>query len=295
MKAFLSYRYGDDVTQLINFLKGQHIDVVDSVTEMRIGSSLQDTILESIRLADFIVIVYSESNQNLAFEAGLATGLGKPVFSIIEGDLVDPFLTNTPYVRASPSDMERIKFTFEIFLTKLTKKEVATGIRTTQQKYYGGGEGIPTKNYFDVTEEYRKIPTGDGQALENFFERLFPLYGVKIVKKQKVPERSITSDFTIWYDFLSDTLGNPIMVEIKARLDPTSYPDFLLRINAIRNSNRGISMLVFYDGLVDVSTDIFPKDPTCLFIEIKGFIEQITDQGFASVVKKYRNNLIHQR
>jgi nucleoside 2-deoxyribosyltransferase len=87
MRAFLSYRLEDDISVVTNLLKSKNIEIFDSVTELNIGRSFPTTITNAIKESDFIVLVYASANPNIAFEAGLAVSLGKPIFAIVSPDI----------------------------------------------------------------------------------------------------------------------------------------------------------------------------------------------------------------
>lgn len=147
-----------------------NIEVFDSQMNLEYGSSLQQSIKGAVMQCDFLVFVYTQDNPHIAFEAGVAVAANKPIFSLFAGGKEHTFLMDYPYVNALPTEIEKIKFAFELFLQNtFTKKEsIASPASVRPHVFYGGGEIVPMKNYFDVTRRYEMAKGGSDVEFHQF-------------------------------------------------------------------------------------------------------------------------------
>ncbi len=287
MRAFLSYKFGDDITTIQRLLHEMGIEIFDSLSDLQYGSSLQKTVKNAIKKCDFLVLIYSKDNPHIAFEAGLAVATNKPIFSILNGD--------STYIHASPNEEEKIKFSLEVFLKNLVpQKHSRTAIGGVQSNaFYGGREAVPTKNYFNVVTRYQSI--NNEKEFEVFFDDLFKSYNVRAVKGVKIGYEGsmFIPDFCIWSDELSPILGNPIVVEVKRVIRKTHLNSLTNFIKSILENNSANSVLIFYDSLSGIALKDLPVSPNKLFIDLNSFVHELDTKGFASSIKKIRNDIVH--
>ncbi len=83
MKAFLSYDFRDNISAITSLLTRQGVEVFDSLNDIQYGTSFQKAIKNAISECDFLLLIYSNENPNIAFEAGIAVSSNKPIFSVI--------------------------------------------------------------------------------------------------------------------------------------------------------------------------------------------------------------------
>lgn len=290
MKAFLSYKFGDDISIILNLLTSKNVEVFDSLSDIQYGESLQQAIRNAVRDCDFVVFIYSEDNPYIAFESGLAVALNKPVFSILAGGEENLFLLDSTYVHAHPSEYEKIKFSLDLFLKKMKPQEKLT----SPTVFYGGGEAIPMQSYFDVEEHYRLLKNNSASTLEEFFEEIFKAYSVNYVKNSKVKfnEEVWSADFSIWSDELSFILSNPIIIEIKAEINSSNIKSLLQNLEKLSYTPIS-SVIIFYEHLVSIRREDLPNTQNRLFISIPEFVKELKGKGFASCVKRIRNTIMH--
>lgn len=295
MRAYLSYKFGDDITVVRNLLIENNVDIFDSITDIQYGNSLQQTIKNAIKGCDFLVFIYSKDNPYIAFEAGLAVGTNKPIFSVLAGGKEDTFLMDSTYVHAYPNEHEKIKFSLELFLSKIkTQKSTKFPVKISPHKFYGGGEAIPIKSYFDVVERYNSIQDKSGSNLEIFLQDIFKAYHVNIVKNSNNNYRDKWApDFSIWSDELTSLLSNPIIIEIKVEINRLNIESLVSNLDYISNNRPTNSALILYDRLSNIEQQDLPNTPNQLFISIPYLVNELQSHGFASSIKRIRNFIIH--
>lgn len=294
MRAFLSYRYGDEISAIRELLEEKEIQIFDSLSDIEVGSSLQQSIKTALLKCDFIICVYSEDNCNIAFEVGIAMGANKPIFSVLAGGNENLFLLDSTYVYAQPLEIDKIRFSFELFLINIKSTSSAVIKSIPPHKFYGGGEATPIKQYYDVIEKYNCLEYKSDESLTSFLMETLQAYGIKTIKNLNVNSESklkFHPDFTIWYDYLSSLLRNPINVEVKANLNAVNLNAIIKDVS----TNTIGSAVIFYDDLYNIEQKTLPFLHNVMFISIKDLVEELNHYGFAKSIQRIRNNIVHYK
>lgn len=293
MKAFISHHFKDDISGIIELLRNNDVEVFDSLTDIRYGNSFQKAIKDAIKDCDFLVLVYSSSNANIAFEAGIGVSMNKPVFSIISELKNDPdFLFDSVYVHANPEELEKIEFNLKIFLDKVKPKKRLSSFNVKPHKFYGGG--FP--NYYDkILSWYQNLEKTSEKNYEVLFQRIFELYRLSVIQNKFDSNISFLTDFCIWSDELNNIIGNPILVEIKKEINRGNIDKLRETVLNLVEKNSAESCLVFYDHLNGLSKKELPNSSRYLFIQISDFIEKFKDSDFNGSIRKIRNQIVHNQ
>lgn len=297
MRAYLSYKYGVDITAVVNLLHNNNIEIFDSISsDILYGNSFQQSIKNAVKSCDFLIFIYTENSAYIAFEAGIAVASNKPIFSILAGGEDNSFLYESTYVHALPTEADKIKYSFDLFFKNLTKKVGRSLAIKSSIQLYGGGEAMPMKDHFDINELYNSISDKSGIGLELFFQQVFQAYHVNIVKHSdfQLQNEKWVPDFSIWNDDLTPLFGNPIIVEVKSEINNSNLEQLLSNLDRLNSSNPINSVLIFYDRLRGMQSNDLPQSSNRLFISIPDFVNQLQVNGFASAIKKIRNNIAHQ-
>jgi hypothetical protein len=291
MKAFISYSFKDNITDIISLLKREGIDVFDSQIDIEYGASFQKAIKNAIAECDFLFLVYSSENPNIAFEAGIAVCSNKPIFSVVSENKNDPdFLFDSTYVHASPTEISKIEFNLKIFLEKIKPKKNTSKIK--KHKFYGGG--VPS-HYNEIHNKYLHISKKSEKSYELLFKEIFELYQLNVIQNKFDTNTKFYADFCIWSDKLGNVLGNPILIEVKKEINSKILNSLTENRNNLTNKNINESYLVFYDYLKGVDKKNLPNTSKYLFIKISDFIEKLNEGDFNDTIKKIRNEIAHNQ
>lgn len=293
MKAFISHQLKDNISGITELLREQDIEIFNSQTDIRYGSSFQKSIKNSIKYCDFIVIIYSSPNPNIAFEAGIGFSMNKPIFSIISETKSEPdFLFDSTYVHALPSEIEKIDFNLKIFLEKIKPKKKTSSKKSKNIKFYGGG--FP--NYHDkILNWYQRLKENTEKDYELLFKQIFELYKLSVIQNKLDSNINFYTDFCIWSDELSNVIGNPILVEIKKEINRNNLVVLKKTVTNLINKNSAESCLIFYDKLKGVTKKELPYTSRYLFIKITDFIDNLDTTDFSGSIRKIRNELVHNQ
>lgn len=287
MRAFVSYRFGDNISNILSLLHDKHIDVFDNLTDLQVGTSFQQAIKDSIAAADFILLVYTQPNTNLSFEAGVALGLGKPIFSILSPQ-IEPqdFLFDSTYVYCSPQETSKIDFSLTLFINNLKpKKSQLPSSRT----YFGGGVPHPSDYFYN---KFLQLKNRDEKSYESLFKEIFDSYQLNVVAN--VGSTEIGPDFSIWNDNLTNVLTNPILVQLVKKLTRAKLRTLEDWFHDTLAKNPTSSFLIFYDDLSGVVKKELPSNPKCFYIQIADFMSYLRETGFNEAISKIRNQVVHK-
>lgn len=291
MKAFLSYKFKDNVSAIISLLKERNIEVLDSMSDLKTGNSLQQSIKNGILDCDIVILVYTSENPNIAFEAGIAVARNKPIFSIVAELNNDPdFLYDSAYVHAYPTEIDKIKFNLNIFLDKIKPKKKHLTPHIKSHKFYGNEfpnfYSVIHKNYLNINRESEK-------SYEYFFKDIFEKYQLSVIQNKFDFDSNFYADFCIWSDKLSSVIGNPILIEIKKELNSQNIKKIQENIHNLISQNSAESCLVFYDYLKGLDKNKLPNTSKYLFIQISDFVDKLNENDFNGTIRKIRNEVVH--
>jgi hypothetical protein len=293
MKAFISRQFKDNISGIINLLNNYRVEIFDSQTDVQYGKSFQKAIRDSIKGCDFMIIVYSQSNPNIAFEAGIGVTLNKPIFAIVsEKSNYPDFLFDSTYVHALPEEVNKIEFNLKIFLDKIKLKKKSSSVNIMNQKFYGGGY---PNHYNKIVSWYNKINNSTEKDLELLFKQIFELYNLSVIQNKIDSNIKFLTDFCIWNDDLNNVIGNPILIEVKKEINRNNIDKLKETLLNVSNNNSAESCLVFYESLKDLSKNDLPYTSRYFFIQISDFIEKFKTSDFNESIRKIRNEIVHNQ
>ncbi len=96
MNCYISTPADFELTKLESVLDSQNIEH-HSFYDFSIGNSFSDLIRRKIRDSDFVIAVLQTDNANVLFELGVAEGLKKPSFILVDKDFKVPFFLDSKF------------------------------------------------------------------------------------------------------------------------------------------------------------------------------------------------------
>ncbi len=287
-KCYLISSFKNDTRPLRELLEARKIRVTDSlhIPVSKISASM--AIEKEIRSSDFIcAIISSDRSPSVFFEIGLAKGIGKPIFLIIEDNIDIPLnLKNFVYVKAFSKDKEAITFSLDQFLNKYRK--------IPKSAYYENKEPKSKKRFKDYLSQPNLNLINNEQELEEFLMNLFEnLDGVRTVKRESYNDIGI--DISLWVDKLESNLGNPVLVEIKVG----NLSRYQLKQSAIQlrkyleNTNASTGLLIYLDY---ENRHFEPSElqmPLVIWLEINDLVNSLNELSLADIIVKERNKMAH--
>ena len=272
-------------------LADRSIQVNDALSLPPGRGSIVNTIELAIRKADFVCgIISTETSPNVLFEIGLAYGARKPLFLIVDKKADLPAnLRDFFCVRASPLDIDAIQFNIDSFLEYPTKP-TSTKYRTST------GPEFSAIYRDDELESLRRLEASEsGLALEAFIADLLKKANMVVVDESHYPDRG--ADIAIWLDDIESSLGNPVLVEVKAG----QLSDQRLRSaesqlrHYLTQTNAKVGLLVY----LDTDGRRFPKLslewPLVIRLDARDLVDLLSKNELAPALIAERNKAVHGR
>ena len=201
--CFISAPFGANTSILRKALEERGIRWRDQ-TSIKPGSSLIEVLDKEISRSDFVCIVLpAERQENILFEMGVAYAKRKPILAFINFPLQIPSdILSLTYVRSDPTNPEAVRLALSAFLEH-AKPTPPRRLRTSSAKV------IPEKG-----PVLSAAASTRGFKFERQTAELFQQAGFIVSEPGKLRDKGV--DFAVWIDELDHSLGNPILVEVKA-------------------------------------------------------------------------------
>ena len=289
-KAFLAASGKVQLQALKEELRQRSIEPLTTYELPVMGTSILEHIERSIRKSDlFIAILVAEPSSNVLFELGLAHGLGKHILLLVSpkyGKLPSD-ISGRFYVRANPDNREAIGFALDQILASSRKKS-RRQIKPSPLEHPLG----------DKVDHYLKLIHDRGKKLtekemEEIVVELLKASGVSNVTQSPFPDQG--ADIAVWSDDLQTTVGNPLIIEVKSRLqNREKVRQALEQVESYRKkSNTQWALLIL--PLFSSAIASIPFTGSVLALTITELIENLRNKSFAETIRELRNARVHGR
>ena len=234
--CFISAPLGVDTTFLRKALDEKAIKWSDITTsDPRIN--LIDSIERAITKADFLCAVFPQAEHgNVFFELGIAYAKQKPILALLAPSAsLSPDIALLTYFRADPTDADTIRSALAMFLQHASDKPARKVPRTSPKTTSILDKAVPLP--LPIT----------GKEFEFKTAQLFQAAGFIVSLSQQPGAKG--ADLAVWVDELSQSLGNPLLVEVKAgELSNREIYDAASQLRQYVTKTRGRSgLLVYWD------------------------------------------------
>jgi len=242
-----------------------------------LGASLSEAVRSAIESADLVVAYFDEDSpsSNMAFEAGLAAGLGKPLLVIAPGE-VPSDLHSLFQVRASAGNAEAIGLALDALERSIEKPVEAPPSHTL---------GRPLGPYADQLLEYVRTNSLDkrdfGQVVAQAIERTGA-----IASLAGPTDRGF--DIGVWAEDLDAIAGNPLLIELKRRFSSETVRQSLLALHSVPGARA--ALIVFLEEPEEESRWL--RWPV-VGISLDRLLHEMRERSFAEVVRELRNHSVH--
>jgi hypothetical protein len=212
LNCFVSFSAGflEEASRLTELLQEMGVDAYRAdliLATQKIGRE----ILAAIQTADFICLIIGEDlpSPNVAFEAGLAIGLGKPILTLAAGSNVPfDFAKGVQIIRVRGGDVGSVR------------RDIARFVRHVHPWAGSSGQSEPPPRSMDWARtelaRIRQVPAIRERqiGLVELVARLFQEQGSEVLREPHEGAR-VPVDLLVWNDTLVAELGGPLIVECK--------------------------------------------------------------------------------
>lgn len=289
MNCYISTPADFELTKLESVLDSQNIEH-HSFYDFSIGSSFSDLIRRKIRDSDFVIAVLQKDNTNVLFELGVAEGLKKPTFILVDKEFKVPFFLDSKfYYQTNFKDLSLIELALKNFVQDIkTKKK-----RPVNKDDKDTLSVEDTTNILAKVASLRKNP--NEKEIFNLIKETFTKIDVQNVSiNESVIDKGV--DLVIRSKNLLPYFGNPIFIEVKA--GNLNYNMILKAEEAllryIQNTEAKGAIVLYLDHNNKRFDDIKTAFNSILLFDLEDFIQGIASEGLERTLIEKRNKTVHR-
>jgi hypothetical protein len=233
--CFILAPIGVDTSVVRRTLEERSIQWFDQ-TNLKPGSRWADAIEDALTRSDFVCVVLPEGRHgNVLFELGIAYAKRKPILAIVESPTGLPSdIFSLTYVRANPKDQAAVQSALRTFLEHATVGTIRKSQRSQPKR------GVPKSKELI-------FPPSAAQKFEQKTAALLEKGGFIVSRPTEGHDKG--ADFAVWIDDLQHSLGNPMLVEVKAgNLSINRIREAASELRAhVEKTHGGCALLVYWD------------------------------------------------
>lgn len=289
--CFISAPAGAPLSVLRAALESRGLSVLVP-KDLSAGSDWASEIQKQISRADIVIGVLTAERQSpwVLFELGQASALGRRIVLITspKSDPIPFALHQVLVLRIDLDNQEAIGFALD---QVLSAPDLQPKKSPTWKRKPFAGLGPKTDELltaFDLA-----LASSDFRSLEQIVADALRLSGADVVVPS--PSRDIGADFAVWSDVLEPFVGNPLLVEVKARI--LSRSDASRALKQLRSylgaSGSRWALLLYGEGAAPESKAWSDCPPNILALPLRSLLEALRTQAFPEVVRDLRNRRVH--
>jgi len=296
MKCFISREYNisseilNSIQEVLEELNIQYCDMFPTQN----GETVSGAIYTAISEAEIVIAVITKKSSNVIFELGLAVGLGKEVFLLVDdSDDIPSDLYGRLYIKINENLKENLILPLRFFVDKKRKRNYVD-----YTKFYLSGlkdveTSISENKYLDMLKEIKW--NGNGLQFENLVVGLFKeIEGQYAAIKFRSVSEDEGYDFAVWVDELDGHIINPIKFELKlGELSEGQLNKCVSQVVAKIKSQELV--LVLYCNKSDQVIDYQSVFPNIVVVEFEAFLKHLCKYGLARTIWYFRNLGAHGR
>ena len=287
--CFISAPVGANLKILRNVLHEKGVRVVRP-EEFPSGAPWSDEINSILSEVDLVigVVTRARSSDSVLFELGQASALGRqivlfapPKFKAFRFDL-QRFLV----IRASLTNREAISFALDQLIAAPPPDRQLSTSKSMETYSLGQRANSLLRDVLDATTARQ------GRKLEELVASMIRESGVDVISES--PNRDKSADLAIWSDALQPVFGNPLLVEVKVRIQGSANARRVVKELSASISSSGAAWgLLLYGEGPDSKSVWGPLPTNILVMSLSTLIMEMENRPFIDVVKDQRNQRMH--
>ncbi|ROH98096.1 TIR domain-containing protein [Chryseobacterium daecheongense] len=288
LNCYISAPANFDLTRLESLLNSQKIEY-HSFYDFSIGTTFSDLIRRKIRESDFVIAVLQSENSNVLFELGVAEGLKKPTFILVDKEYKVPFFLDTKfYYQTNFKDLSLIELALKNFVQDIgsRKKNI---LKKEEKDTLSVDE---TTNTLARISNLRKNPNE-----REIFSLIKDTFSRIDIQNVSISESTVDKgvDLIIRSKNLTPYFGNPIFVEVKTgNLNAQRILQAEQQLLKYLNHSEAKGAIILY---LDRDNKRFENIKTIynsiLLFDLEDFINGIASDGFEKTLIDKRNKSVH--
>jgi hypothetical protein len=246
---------------------------------------------ESIASSDAMIAVLGERTSNVFFEMGLAAGSGKPILILVEpGAKIPTFVPSSTYLTSDLTDSAVLRLGIKQFLAEFSRHPL--GSRQARETF--SNEHAKEPEIREIINRLRQLRVARTTAeIESVAGELLRASRAGTVEQHQGADAGV--DFAVWSDALASSLGNPILVEVKAaELNEMSFRVAYSRlVRQVQDSDARAGLFLYLDTKNRRLGRPATWVPYVLVFDLEDFATELLGNSFAKVLTEHRNKAVH--
>jgi len=281
---------------------GAHLDVLRESLESRglrvlvpqdltVGTDWASEIHKQLSQADLVIGVLTSERQSswVLFELGQASALGRRILLITspEADPIPFALHQFLVLRIGLDNREAIGFALDQVLSA-PRRQQRDGAPHLPRLAGLGNEADALMAALD-----RSLASHDWRSVEQVVADALRSSGVDVVVTS--PERDVGADFAVWSDVLEPFVGNPLLIEVKAKIRGKADAQRAIRqlTSYLGASGSRWALLLYADGPDPEDQAWSGGPPNVLVLSLRSLLETLRTRAFPELVRDLRNRRVH--
>ncbi len=290
MKCFISREYNvsseilNSIQEVLDELNIQYGDKFPIQNGMLISQAIYTAICE----ADIVIGIITKNVSNVLFELGLAIGLEKEVFLLVDdSDYIPSDLHGRLYIKINKNLKENLALPLSFLVGKKRKK-----VYVDYTKFYLSGmkdvnTSISENKYIEKLEEIKK--NGNGFQFENLVSELFGEIKEQYATINFRPaSKDEGYDFAVWVDELDERIINPIKFELKLGNISKEQLNNCVSQVATKVKNQEL-VLILYCNKNNETIEYQSMFPNIVVVEFETFLRHLCKSGLTQTIWYFRN------
>jgi hypothetical protein len=289
-RAFISAPASVDTSVIRQALECRGFAPYEIDDRPEVGVSIPELLDDCLNRAELVVAVLGsgKAKENVLFEVGYAMALRKRILALVQPD-EEPPLLEIPYLRVGADNREAIEFGLDQILNAPWpgRKKAADQVRKTK----------PIGDRADALLDKLTLALGhsDEQELSEIVMEALGASGIESLSySAKSGAHNGRADFAIWSDDFEPWVRNPLVIEVRSRLDRAAELDEALALltTMLEKTHTAWGLLLY--GVAD-----FPlgakaaRHPHVFVMSLEEFLRSLKDRSLAQSLIHLRNLRVH--
>lgn len=259
--------------------------------DLAVGTDWASEIQKQLSQADLVIGVLTSERQSpwVLFELGQASALGRRIV-LITSPNADPIpfsLHQLLVLRIDLDNQEAIEFALDQVLSAPDLPRRGTPPQSTLLA------GLGTKADELMAVLNRSLESSDWQSIEQVVGEVLDFSGTDVVVMSETPK--LGADFAVWSDVLEPFVGNPLLVEVKAKIrNQVDANRAVQQLTSYLGASGSRWALLLYGEGPDSEDQTWSEiPPNILVLSLRSLLESLRTQAFPELVRDLRNLRVH--
>lgn len=289
--CFVSAPAEADITILRNILNERELSVRIEQDEAISDLSADSNSVNAIASSDFFIGVLQAGvdNSTVYYEIGVANGTGRRTLIFSSPSLKNSVknIKGSLYMRVAMDNREAMEFAIDQVINAPEIERARAQIEFKKNKPIG-------KIANDLLSELNKPESAWGTHPENAVIQAIGSSGVNVLVRSKYWDSG--ADIAVWADELEDSVGNPLLIEVKQHITgSTSITRLANQLDSyLENSNAGWLLLLYLKG-PEENSDVWNQFPnSVIHMPVPKFLEYFEESNLVEIIESLKTTALYK-